>query len=255
MNGLLRAPVVTLLSRTPLGLWPVRVRSGVAAGARWTLYPWTSYWRGTHEPALQAQFARIGGGDMRGWACWDLGAHFGLYSIGLARRVGPTGQVAAFEPHPANFARLQRHCAMNRVPWLKCYSAAVSDHARGADLLSHGDPATTTAHLAYEGEKRTAEISARPVATVRLDDLVQRGELRAPRLVKMDVEGHGHHALAGMRETFSAARPILLAAFHSPQEIAGMMSILAPLRYSWREVGGGPESSEISVGGDYLFTP
>ncbi|MSU65186.1 MAG: hypothetical protein EXS38_03585 [Opitutus sp.] len=63
----------------------------------------------THEPAMQAVLLGLGGGDIRGWTCWDLGAHFGLYSVGLARRVGPAGQVAAFEPNPISFARLQRH--------------------------------------------------------------------------------------------------------------------------------------------------
>jgi hypothetical protein len=127
VKDLLRAAAASLLLKTPLGLCPVRVRRGVAAGARWTLYPWTSYWRGTHEPAVQEALLALGGGDIRGWNCWDLGAHFGLYSIGLAQRVGPMGQVAAFEPNPLSYARLHRHARMNRFDWLKTYQAAVSD--------------------------------------------------------------------------------------------------------------------------------
>ena len=42
MNATLHRLANLVLGRTPLGLWPVRVRGGVAAGARWTLYPWSA---------------------------------------------------------------------------------------------------------------------------------------------------------------------------------------------------------------------
>lgn len=63
----------------------------------------------------------LGGGNISGWNCWDLGAHFGLYSVALALRVGPEGQVAAFEPNPVSFARLERHRRMNGLDRLKTY--------------------------------------------------------------------------------------------------------------------------------------
>jgi FkbM family methyltransferase len=255
MNPLLQNAAGWLMRSSPLGLFPVRVRSGVAAGARWTLYPWTSYWRGTHEPSLQGALISLGGGDIAGWSCWDLGAHFGLYSIGLARRVGPRGQVAAFEPNPVSFARLKRHRDMNQVTWLHLYAAAVSDQGGVAELFTYGDLTTTTTHLPYEGEPRLAHVVPLAVPTLRLDDLVKRGELRLPRFVKIDVEGHGHRALAGMRETLAAARPIILAGFHSPSEVAGIMNVLPALGYRWREVSGTAVDPEVQVGGDYLFTP
>jgi FkbM family methyltransferase len=233
----------------------VRVRRGIAQGARWTLFPWTSYWRGTHEPALQTALAELGGGDIHGWTCWDLGAHFGLYSVGLARRVGATGQVAAFEPNPASFARLERHRRLNHLSWLKTYRAAVSDHNEGAELFTYGNLGTTTTHLPFDGESRPADSGVLPVRTVRLDDLVRAGELRPPQFVKIDVEGHGHRALAGMRGTLAATRPLIIAAFHSPEEIQGMMSLLTPLDYDWKAIGGADPRPEVQIGQDYLFHP
>ena len=232
MNTAIKTLIAFTLGRTPLGRWPVRVRRGVAAGAHWTLYPWTSYWRGTHEPAMQATLCALGGGDIRGWACWDLGAHFGLYSVGLALRVGPTGQVAAFEPNPLSFARLERHRRMNGLTWLKPYAAAVSEASGAAELFTYGDLGTTTTHLPYDGEPRTGQVGALAVRTVRLDDLVRNGELRPPQFVKIDVEGHGHHALKGMHETLVAARPLIIAGFHAPEEVAGMTSLILPLGYN-----------------------
>lgn len=255
MIAALRSVAAAILSRTPLGLWPVRIRSGVADGARWTLFPWTSYWRGTHEPAVQAAVMALGGGNIQGWCCWDLGAHFGLYSIGLARRAGPTGMVAAFEPNPVSFERLDRHRRLNRLPWLKLYQAAVSDHNDGSELLTYGNLGTTTTHLPYEGEQTSSETAPIRVRTLRLDDLVASGELRPPRFVKMDVEGHGHRALAGMRNTLGVHRPLILAGIHSPQERDGLLSLIRPLGYRWREIPGAVENPDVRTGTDYLFSP
>jgi FkbM family methyltransferase len=254
MKRFLLAAAKTLIVKTNLALFPVRVRGGIAAGARWTLYPWTSYWRGTHEPAVQAALLALGGGNISGWSCWDLGAHYGLYSVGLARRVGPQGQVAAFEPNPLSFARLQRHTRMNALTWLKPYCAAVSDEEGSAELFTYGDLGTTTTHLPYEGENRTSHVGAIDVPLLRLDALVARGEIRAPQFVKIDVEGHGHHALRGMRETLRTAKPIVLAAFHSPQEVSGMLELIESLGYQRTQIGHS-DSTDPIIGRDFLFTP
>ena len=242
------------LARTGLHRCPVRVRSGIAVGARWTLHPFSSYWRGTHEPAVQSLLMELGGGDIQGWNCWDIGAHFGLYSIGLARRVGPTGQVAAFEPNPRSYTRLRLHADMNPMPWLKTFQVAASDQSGAAEFLTYGDLGNTTTHLAYEGERLTPAAQALAITSLRLDSLVDRGELRLPNFIKIDVEGHGHRALAGMASTLVAARPIIVAAMHSPQEVEGTFSQLGRLGYNHTVVGPTPESAS-KVGFDFLFTP
>ncbi len=238
-----------------VGLLPVTVRAGAARGARWTLFPWTSYWKGTHEPALQACIAAVGGGAIAGWCCWDLGAHFGLYSVALARAVGPDGQVAAFEPNPASFARLERHRRMNGLTWLKTFEAAVSDTAGSSELLTYGNLDSTSTHLRYEDE--TMDAAAKPLAirSVRLDDLVAAGELRPPQFVKVDVEGHGHRAVAGMQATLARSRPILAVAFHSIPEVNGVLAALEPLGYTRSRIGPPGAGPAAMVGEDYLFTP
>lgn len=254
MNAASRSLAAAFLRQTRLDHWPVRVRRGIAQGARWTIYPWTSYWRGTFEPALQAELSGLGAGDLCGWVCWDLGAHFGLYSVGLARRVGSTGEVAAFEPNPVSFARLAHHQRINRLPWLKMYCAAASDQSGRSEMLTYGDLYTTTTHLAFDGEVHPRPSHALPVRTVRLDDLVAAGELRPPQFVKIDVEGHGHRALAGMTNALRQTLPTLAVAFHSPEEIAGVLSVLTPLGYQFRAIPAAPDDCDVRVGADYLFT-
>lgn len=253
MLGLVKKGTDRLLRGTGLQYWPVRVQGGFAAGARWTLYPWSAYWRGTHEPLMQETLARLG--DMTGWSCWDLGAHYGLYSIGLARRTGPTGEVAAFEPNPLSFARLERHRRMNVLPWLKLFPTAVSDRAGEAEFYTYGDLESTTTHLPYENESPGPQTKPICVPLVRLDDLVAAGEIRAPDLVKIDVEGHAHRALNGAREALSTKRPIVVIAIHSNDEMQGCEAALRPLGYSAERIETHSGSPDPVVGHDYLFYP
>ena len=253
MNGPGKRTVSWILRTSRLSLLPVRVRKGVAAGARWTLFPWTSYWRGTHEPRVQAAILALGEGSVAGWSCWDLGAHFGLYSIGVARRVGAAGQVAAFEPNPLSFARLSRHARMNRLTWLKIYEAAASDRTGSSEMFTYGDLGSTGTHLAYDGETRQPECKPIPIRTVRLDDLVSSGELRPPDFVKIDVEGHGHRAVHGMIETMQKRRPILIIAIHSTAEWEGVREILEGLDYAWDSLDSGGTAPWIAR--DLLCVP
>src|ERR1035437_6624959 len=158
--------LAAFLRLTYLQYWPVRVRHGIAQGARWTLFPWTSYWRGTQEPGVHRALMEIG--NMQGWSCWDLGAHFGIYSVGLARQVGPTGEVAAFEPNPHSYARLRLHCRMNQLGWMKTFHAAVSDTSASAELYTYGSLESTTTHLPYEGESPGEKTKPLIVQTVEL---------------------------------------------------------------------------------------
>ncbi len=253
MPGLLRKSADTLLRGSRLQYWPVRVQRGFAAGARWTLYPWSAYWRGTHEPVMQETLAGLG--DLTGWSCWDLGAHYGLYSIGLARRTGPTGEVAAFEPNPLSFARLERHRQMNGLGWLKTFQTAVSDRAGEAEFYTYGNLESTTTHLPYENESPGPDTKPIRVPLLRLDDLVAAGSLRAPNLVKIDVEGHAHRALTGAREALAHTRPLVVVAIHSANEMAGCEGVLLPLGYHRRRIETHSGSPDGVVGRDFLFSP
>jgi FkbM family methyltransferase len=199
---------------------------------------------------MQAEFIALG--NIHGWCCWDLGAHYGLYSVGLARRVGPTGEVAAFEPNPLSFRRLAYHRKLNRLNWLKLFPAAVSDLAGSSELYTYGELETTTTHLPYEGETLQPACLLITIKTVRLDDLVAAGQLRLPDLIKIDIEGHAHRAVAGMAETLAKKRPIFFIAFHGDPEAAVVRQILSQWDYRSRPIG---DTIPDATVGDFLFTP
>jgi FkbM family methyltransferase len=216
------------LGHSPLAYVPVRVRGGLAKGARWTLLPYSMYWRGHSEADVENAIRQVG--DLRGAACWDLGAHFGFFTVGLAFAVGADGEVAGFEPDPVSFARCQRHIRMNRLANVRLFHAAVSAEPGDADLLLYGDAGLSTSHLAYPGESGVGATRFR-VRTVRLDDLVAAGEIRPPRLVKVDVEGHGASALRGAGKTVERHRPAIVMSFHTLDEFEETRRLVDPLGY------------------------
>lgn len=242
-----------ILSIPLIARLPVRVRSGIAEGARWSFFPWTSYWRGTHEPVVQARILALKP-NWTGQHIWDLGSHYGLFAIGLGRRVGATGSVAAFEPNPLSYGRLCLHVRRNRLSHVRTFPFAVSDTAGTQRFFLYEGLETTSSHLAYEGETWNESIPTRDVTTVRLDDLVVSGKIPAPDFVKVDVEGHGHKALAGAAVTLARSRPVLMIGMHSDAEIAGILAVLMPLRYRISPID--PTSpAEPTSGHDYLFEP
>jgi FkbM family methyltransferase len=208
----------------------------MAKGAWWTLLPYSAYWRGHTEPHVEQSVRQSG--DLTGAACWDLGTHYGIYTIGLALAVGPTGQVAGFEPDPESFARCARHVRMNNLFQVKLFNVAVSETDGSSELLIEGaGKGTPTSHLAYEDETGVGAVRLK-ITTARLDTLVAKGEIRPPRLIKVDVEGHGAKALTGARATLVAHRPAIVMSFHSSAEYKGTRQLIEPLGYRAWEADG-----------------
>jgi FkbM family methyltransferase len=93
--------------------------------------------------------------------------------------VGDAGHVYSFEPLTANAAILRRHLEMNQIRNCTVLQVAVtaSDSVARFDPSSSGD----LAHLSETGTET--------VKTVALNSLFTAGQLRAPRVIKIDVEG------------------------------------------------------------------
>lgn len=234
----IRTTLSRAVSATPLSHFPVRVRKGLAKGCRWTAFPFSGYWlHGGNEDDVSAAIAklpRIGGAVF-----WDFGAHFGIHTVGMAAQVGATGQVIAFEPDPAAFDKLRRHVAMNRLSNVKLYNSAVSASSGvGTLYLPHGHNAgSSNSHFQYDGQNVT-DIPHLTVETVSPDDLVKRNEIRLPSIIKIDVQGHGAHAVAGAIKSITEANPIIAFSNHSVEEIAGARRLLEPLGYTPETLSG-----------------
>lgn len=122
----------------------------------------------------------------------DGGAHIGYLSLQMARSVGPSGAVHAFEPDPVNFRLLERNVAANDFPTIMPVQAALWSSCGRARLYLREDHHAD--HRLWDpGDGRPSV----DVATVTLDSYFA-GDDRPLRLVKLDVQGAELHALRGM---------------------------------------------------------
>jgi len=163
--------------------------------------------RGVLEPGVQEALRRHVG---EGSVVYDVGANIGFFSLLAARFAGPTGAVESFEPLPRAVAGLRANIALNDARTVHVHEVAVSAAGGRAELLSVDEGGWS--HLADRGwHPRTDEVLE--VDLVALDTLVADG-LRAPDVVKIDVEGSELAVLDGMRETIEAHAPAIICELH-----------------------------------------
>jgi FkbM family methyltransferase len=216
-----------LLNRLlPAQTTEVAVRSGPAQGIRLVVLPRREkyYWTGAYERELQDALVRL----LRpGMAVWDVGAHIGFFSLLAARLVGREGVVHAFEPMSANRARLEAGLALNAGAGVVVHDRAVSATPGRAELHAHEH--TTMWSLLETGRQ------GQPVEVVTLDQLA--GELGAPQLVKIDVEGAEVDVLRGGERLLGGeARPALLVEFTDERALAAAHELLP--EYGFEPLGG-----------------
>ncbi|HWA37351.1 MAG TPA: FkbM family methyltransferase, partial [Burkholderiales bacterium] len=137
-----------------------------------------------------------------GMRALDIGANLGLYTLAMARAVGSSGRVAAFEPGPGAADYLARSLRLNGFDHVALARTAVSNR-RGVAAFELGEQPELAA-LAT-----TAEAALR-VPTARLDDLVREHGLDDVEFVKMDVEGHELQVVEGGERFFRAGSPLVM---------------------------------------------
>ena len=189
----------------------------------------------TKEPETVALMRdEIRAGDV----VWDVGANIGLYSLIAATRVGDAGAVYAFEPMAENFARLIENILVNKFE-SRITPLSVALSGDNGFLPFHYDDASGGASgsqlrdaLDYQGR------GFRPVLTeikcaATGDELLARGALRRPDVIKIDVDGHEGDILHGMRGVMSEvhSRPRLVAVELAPRNHEPAETLMRELGY------------------------
>ena len=211
------------LLRSPFRLIPrsaaVPILQGPLRGRRWIVGSAThGCWLGSYEFETQRAFARL---VRRGDVVYDLGANVGFYTLLGARLAGGAGAVYSFEPLPRNLEFLRKHVAMNALKNCFVMDAAVVD--RDGEMQLDGSAAPATAHLVEGGNFA--------VRVVSLDSLVERGEIRPPNVMKIDVECSEVKALRGAVRTIETFRPRILLATHNRELHAECVEFLERCAY------------------------
>lgn len=134
----------------------------------------------------------------------DAGAHWGLFTLVAADRVGPQGGVVAFEPDSRSVERLRWNVVANDLePRTRIIHAAVGDGTDGErPLFTHAQYESWSSLFEQDGATR-----AGTVRVLAADDALA-GD--APfDIVKIDVEGAEVEALRGMQRILAEGRPVV----------------------------------------------
>ncbi|MGH9268498.1 MAG: FkbM family methyltransferase, partial [Acidimicrobiales bacterium] len=121
----------------------------------------------------------------------------------LSRLVGASGRVLAVEPAADNLALLRANLGRAAARNVEVVEAAAWDHAGTLSLVRS---------VANSGDHRATPAGAGArVRAVRLDDLL--AEPAPVHVVKTDVQGGDHRAIAGLSGAIERCRPILVVEF------------------------------------------
>lgn len=174
----------------------------------------------------------------------DIGAHIGFLTLLMARLVGETGRVFAFEPAPENVAYLTRNVASNGATNVVVVpvAAGANSGTRTLYLVEDSDMDSLFPGNPFSRARGTVEVEQ-----VSVDDVVPYVDV-----AKIDVEGAEIEALRGMGRLLAhEPKPTLVVewsptcqvmAGHRPDELIGL---LRKSGYSPAILGGGRNTRTI----------
>jgi FkbM family methyltransferase len=150
----------------------------------------------------------------------DIGANLGVYSVPMARAVGPVGQVFAYEPGSDARELLGLSRDVNSLHNLHIAAPALSDSAR-AGYLTFGPWSEFNAlgHPASGVRGESVEIT-----TLDTEDRV-RG-WAPPDFVKIDTEGEEERVVIGGDDFFSKYSPLVLFEIGHGESATRLQSLL-----------------------------
>jgi FkbM family methyltransferase len=154
-------------------------------------------------------------GELRsGDVFYDVGAHVGLYSCLVGRRL-TIGEVVAFEPYPPNAEALEKNLERNDIDARVIQAALLDREGR----VPFDDPGETSEIASIRTE---ATVGSTEVEAVTGDGLIKRDTIPPPNVVKIDVEGAGAQVLSGMETCLRDDRcRFVLCEVHDPAAVHG----------------------------------
>lgn len=187
-----------------------RIETGPAAGMLFSCLTSHKYFfvRGNYESDLVEPVQSL---VRTGSVAFDIGAHFGYWTLALSRLCGPLGTVFAFEPSSENLVRLRHNLQLNNIENVRVVSAAVSD---------------------VEGKLKFAEggsMSAVGAGTIEVDAITLDEFCKAhpqPDFLLIDVEGHAGEVLRGADRIFHERPVPVLCEIHGLAEYASFLTFV-----------------------------
>jgi FkbM family methyltransferase len=216
----------------------VTIQSGFAAGLKWRRHHRyvNGYWIGNYEHDIQRALVRLLPPVPEGSVFYDVGANAGFFSVLMAKEVGPSGRVFAFEPLDENIASIEEQIALNELRQIKLVTMAVGA-SEGTAEFSFPPGQNSIAHL---GAAHSAGERVSLVKVTTLDAFAK--DHPHPSLVKIDVEGAETDVLAGAAGMIDKGTRFLIE-LHGPDKAERVVSVLRAAGYAFERLDGAPAAA------------
>jgi len=141
----------------------------------------------------------------------DIGANIGAHTLPLARSIGPTGKVYAFEPTDYAIGKLRRNLQLNpaigsRAITIQAKLGRKGDQSSSGEIYSSwkvgGNEPRHPKHLGI-AQSTTGAIN------LSLDDYCRTNHISRVDLVKLDVDGFESEVIAGGMDILRRDRPVI----------------------------------------------
>ncbi len=134
----------------------------------------------------------------------DIGANYGLYTLSIARVVGRSGRVWAFEPASATAGMLRQSVAANGFDHVTVEQCAMSEKEGSAQLTMH-DHSECNALVRGALMSQPTEF----VSLVTLDSYARAHDWSGIDFIKIDAEGEEVNILRGGEEFLTRNSPLV----------------------------------------------
>ena len=187
------------------------------------------YYSGCYEPKVTAFINRY---VKAGMTVIDAGANVGCHTTRLARLVGQTGQVIAFEPMPWAFSKLKRNIELNSFNHVLLERMGLSDSTRN-DLVCFRSSWTLDSDSSPDSEGDT------PVQFTTLNEYVSTSQINRLDLIKVDVDGYEYRVIRGGQNVIREFKPVLIVEMGRSSlgrygdDVTGLVDLLASFGYEF----------------------
>lgn len=165
----------------------------------------------------------------------DIGANVGAHTLRIARIVGQSGKVYAFEPTDCAFGKLIRNISLNGFGNIVPLQIALSDRNLSKQSIWFRSSWPTKGR---QVERKSV------VDFVRLDDWSEGHNLSRVDMIKLDVDGNEYPVIMGARSLLSRHRPLILMEVWGPNfadPLRNPYDLLKNLGYRFFNIDNGEE--------------
>jgi FkbM family methyltransferase len=136
----------------------------------------------------------------------EVGANIGSHTVSLAKKVGLSGKVFAFEPQRVVFQTLCGNLAINSISNTFAYQYGVGDENTTAKIeaIDYSEIGNFGGVSLKKESSQNKEMES--IQVVRLDDFLHPNSIR---LLKIDVEGMEINVLRGASNLIKKHKPII----------------------------------------------